>query len=167
MCNLGATDVINLKKTTKDNVMKLFMSSIHPSSPTRSKLSVYMKSQFKGVTFDVTSAQPLLDGLAKHGIAIDQETIQSLLSSNPTLAQVKEVAAQAIEAASEAGVDEGAIKELESLAEALKEKQVGEKTQAELEAKLRPNNVYIDNIYEFKANMTPSKAAVPLEPWEP
>ena len=34
-----------LETITKDDVLKLFMAKIHPSSPTRAKLSVHLRSQ--------------------------------------------------------------------------------------------------------------------------
>lgn len=42
---IGFRDVEEIKKTTKQGVIDLFMKHIHPSSPTRSKLSIHMDSQ--------------------------------------------------------------------------------------------------------------------------
>lgn len=44
-CSLDENDAHLLKTVTKGDVIKLFLSNVHPSSATRSKLSVHMTSQ--------------------------------------------------------------------------------------------------------------------------
>lgn len=45
VCNQGEKDANMLKSITKDEVVGLFMTHVHPSSKTRSKLSIHMVSQ--------------------------------------------------------------------------------------------------------------------------
>lgn len=45
MSVLGEKDVSLLKTITKDDVLSLFMTHIHPASKTRAKLSIHMVSQ--------------------------------------------------------------------------------------------------------------------------
>jgi insulysin len=42
---IGDNDARVLEKVTKDDIISLFLSRVHPSSSTRSKLSVHLRSQ--------------------------------------------------------------------------------------------------------------------------
>ena len=157
------TDIVNLKSSTKQDVLDLFMSRVHPSSSTRSKLSVHMRSTFRGMVFDVASAQPLIEGFAKHGVAIDEASVQALLANAPPLKDVKAFANSAIAQAVAGGLSEEGKKDLECLVGGLKEKEGGIKSDAD-DVQLRAGNVFIEDIHKFKAGLIPSKAAYPVEP---
>ena len=43
--NLGSNDTETLRDVTKDEIVSLFLSHVHPSSTTRSKLSVHLQSR--------------------------------------------------------------------------------------------------------------------------
>ncbi|TYJ55081.1 hypothetical protein B9479_004218 [Cryptococcus floricola] len=154
-------DVAVLKKATKQDVLNVLLNYIHTSSSTRAKLSIHLRSQYKGVKFDIAAAAPLVEAFTKAGIAVDPAAIQTLLTNNPTLQQVKDFGVAAIEGA--ANVAEEVKEQLKSVVDALKGSEEATEEQTE-EVKLRPGNVYIENIEEFKARLVPSKAAVPVEP---
>lgn len=142
------------------------MTHIHYSSPTRAKLSTHLKSQYKGIKFDLTSATPLIEAFTKHNVSVDQAALQKLMGTQPDLNTVKEFAAAAVKAAS--SLAEEAKKELEGVIEGLKGKEAGENENAGAkEWKVRESNVYIEDIHKFKAGLIPSKAAYPVEPLQP
>ncbi|OXG84088.1 insulysin [Cryptococcus neoformans Gb118] len=160
-------DVAELRKTTKQDILNVLMTYIHTSSPTRAKLSVHVKSQYKGIKFDLASAAPLVKSFTEAGIAVDPAAIQKLLSNNPTLEQVKEFANSTIDAA--ANVADDVKVQLKDVVAELKGQEAGPGAEAGAgpgaeDVKVRPGNVWIEDIQEFKARLVPSKAAVPVEP---
>lgn len=138
------------------------MTYLHTSSPTRAKLSTHLKSQYKGIKFDVSAAASLVQAFTKHNVSVDNEALQKLMGSQPDLQAVKDFASAAVGKAE--GLSREAKAELETMTEGLQGTAAGAKTEDELAAKLRPGNVYIEDIHAFKAGLIPSKAAVPLEP---
>jgi insulysin len=164
----GETDIKHLRQTSKSDVLDLLNTYIHPSSPTRSKLSTHMRSTHTGgsIKFDVTSAQPLIEAFTKHSIVIDQIALQKLMTSNPDLQAVKDFANAGISAVKDLTQD--VRKELQGIVDALKGKEPAKKEgEQEGEVKLREGNVYIEDIHQFKAGLRPSRAALPLEPLGP
>lgn len=163
----GENDVAELRKTTKQDILNVLMTYIHTSSPTRAKLSVHLKSQYRGIKFDLASAAPLVKSFTEAGIAVDPIAIQKLLSNNPTLEQVKEFASSTIDAA--ANVVDDVKAQLKGVVAELKGQEAGPGAEAGAgpgpeDVKVRPGNVWIEDIQEFKARLVPSKAAVPVEP---
>jgi insulysin len=139
-------------------VIKLFMDRIHPSSETRSKLSTHLVSTYSGVKFDVAAAEPLMGEFIKHGVPVDQTAIGQLLASKPDLKQVKDFALDLI---SKAPLGDEIKETLKTMIGGLK----GTEAKAESgEVSVRASNIYIDDIDKFKAGLTPSKAASPVEP---
>ena len=138
------------------------MTRIHPSSSTRSKLSTHLRSQYKGIKFDPSSAAPLVESFTKHGIAIDPAALQGLMATQPDLAKVKEFANSAVSASP--NLTGEAKAELATVIDGLRGKGSDEKSAEKLSARVRPGNVWIEDIHSFKAGLIPSKAAVPMEP---
>ncbi|WVO15036.1 hypothetical protein L204_102679 [Cryptococcus depauperatus] len=160
-------DVAELRKTTKGDILDVLMTYIHTSSPTRAKFSLHLKSQYKGTKFDTASAAPLIESLSNAGIVIQHEAIQTLMSSNPTLSQVKTFATATIDGATD--ISDSVKTDLKLAVEQLKGIEAGPGLEpgsgpSPEEAKLRSSNIWIDNIYDFKARLLPSKAATPVEP---
>ncbi|WWD20389.1 hypothetical protein CI109_104865 [Kwoniella shandongensis] len=155
-------DVAELRKTTKQDILNVLMTYIHPSSPKRSKLSVQLKSQYSGIKFDSAAAQPLVESFVKAGITVDQAAIQKLLSSNPDLEAVKSFAVGVIDAAE--NVSEEVKKGLKETVDGLKGIASGEGAGQGEEVKVKEGNVFIEDIHAFKAGLRPGKAAVPAEP---
>ena len=154
--------MVNIRQTTKADVLNLLMTYIHTSSSTRAKLSVHLKSQYKGIKFDVSAATPLVEAFTKHNVTVDHEALQKLMESKPDLSAVKEFAMVAVSEGESLSVD--AKRELETMIEGLKGTEAGVKSDEELAAKLRPGNVFIEDIHTFKAGLVVSQAAMPLEP---
>ncbi|KAK4687449.1 hypothetical protein P7C73_g2681, partial [Tremellales sp. Uapishka_1] len=152
-------EVANLKNTTKAEVLDLYMSFIHTASPTRTKLSTYARSQFKGIKFDMASATPLVEAFTKHSVSIDQPALETLMASKPDLQAVKDFASAAVEKATELAA--AAKTELKEIIESLKGTESDGKDDS---VKLRDTNVFIDDINAFKAGLISSKAPTPVEP---
>lgn len=162
-----ATDIAQLRKTTKDDVLNLYLSSIDPASPARRKLAVHLRSQVKPGTkasLDPAAAQALLVAFGKHGVPVDQAAIGALMATKPGPEQLQALATQAVQAAS---VSEEAEAELNALIAALGAEPNGNGSAngtEEAAPQLAAGNVYIDDVHKFKALLIPNKAAVPLEP---
>lgn len=136
------------------------MKHIHPSSETRSKLSTHLVSTYSGVKFDMAAAEPLMGQFIQHGVPVDQAAIGELLASKPDLQQVKDFALGLIE---QAPLGDDVKSELRTMIGGLK----GTEVDADVDAgavSVRSSNVYIEDIDKFKAGLTPSKAASPVEP---
>ena len=142
------------------------MTHIHPSSPTRAKLSTHLKSQYSGTKFDLDSATPLVEAFTKHAVVVDQAGLQGLMASQPDLDAVKTFAKKAIEATT--NLAEEAKAELAKVVAGLKGKQVNANgangANGEVEGQREGKNVYIKDIHTFKAGLLPSRAPIPLEP---
>nr|XP_019043437.1 insulysin [Kwoniella bestiolae CBS 10118]OCF22367.1 insulysin [Kwoniella bestiolae CBS 10118] len=158
--NKRENDVEALKTITKSDVLSLYEQYITTKSSQRSKLSVHLKSQYKGIKFDPSSAGPLVENFMKAGITVDQSSIATLLATNPSLDTVKQFAVGVIDSAT--NLDEETKKGLKSVVENLKGSE--EKGVEGQEEGVRESNVYIGDILEFKAGLIPSKAATPVEP---
>lgn len=154
------TEIRELKAVTKAQVLDFFMTKVHPASSTRSKLSIHMASQAKakGTKFDPASAAAIMAGFAKHGVAVDQAGLGALAATNPELKAVQEYGRKLV---AEADLAPEAAAELNTLIDGL---EAATPNPADAEATLREGNVLIKDINAFKAGLTPSKAAVPLEP---
>jgi len=59
--DLGDTDIINVQKVSKEELLSFYDRYIHPSSPTRSVLSVHVASQIQPAPSHF--AEQLLDGI--------------------------------------------------------------------------------------------------------
>ncbi|GMK56588.1 hypothetical protein CspeluHIS016_0304280 [Cutaneotrichosporon spelunceum] len=162
-----ATDIAHLGKTTKQDVLDLYLSAIDPSSPSRRKLSVHLRSQVKPgskSSLDPAAAQALIVAFGEHNVPFDHAAIGALMATKPAPEQLQTLAKEAIEAAK---VSEEAKVELDGLIAALNAKPNGSDNAngtEEVEPQLAAGNVYISDVHQFKALLIPNKAAVPLEP---
>ncbi|WWC92904.1 uncharacterized protein L201_007866 [Kwoniella dendrophila CBS 6074] len=153
-------DVEALKKITKSDILELYNGFITTDSDKRSKLSIHLKSQYKGIKFNPQSAGPLVESFIKAGLVIDQSTITQLLASNPTLDQVKSFAIEQID---KSDISSESKIQLKQVANELKGQEEEVQTEGQ-EQSIRKSNIYIKDINEFKASLIPSKAATPVEP---
>ncbi|KLT45842.1 hypothetical protein CC85DRAFT_239827 [Cutaneotrichosporon oleaginosum] len=162
-----ATDIAFLRKTTKQEVLDLYLSAIDPASSARRKLSVHLRSQVKPgskASLNPDAVLVLLNAFQNHGVPVDQAAVGALMESKPAPEQLQALATKAVAAAS---VSEEAKAELDGLIAALTAKPSGDNSAngaEEPEPQLAPGNIYIDDIHRFRAQLIPSKAAVPLEP---
>ncbi|WVF68403.1 hypothetical protein IAT40_003168 [Kwoniella sp. CBS 6097] len=160
-------DVAALRDLTKSDILALLKEKIVTSSPARTKLSVHLKSQYKGIKFDASSAGLLIENFTKAGIAVDQASIQQLLATNPTLEAVKTFAVSTIDAAPIADEVKTQLKAVVgNLQGAPEDTKASASADGQVEGQeqgVRESNVYIDDILAFKAGLIPSKAALPVE----
>lgn len=153
------TDIKHLRAITKQDILDLYSTYVKPSSDKRAKISVHMRSQYKGVKFDAAAATPLVGAFAENNVAVDMAALGALMQKSPTLDQVKAFAKSALSQAE--GLESGKRAELEAMIDALEGS--GEISEAD-KAELRPENVFIEDITSFKATLLPSKGALPVEP---
>lgn len=149
----------NLRAITKQDILDLYTANIQTTSAQRAKLSVHMRSQYKGVKFDAASAAPLIGAFTENKVAVDAVAFAELMQKAPTLEEVKAFAKAALAQAE--GVETGKRAELESMIDAL---EGSSEVNAADSAELRSSNVFIKDINEFKATLLPSKGALPVEP---
>jgi insulysin len=124
------------------------MQYLHPSSSTRKKLSVHLKSQYQGVKFDPQRAMPMIQAFFMQGIPVSQEKFMVLMASQPGVTDIQAFARDCLDHASELPSQnraalEGMIDDLSSMVA------VGE----ESGALLRETNTFITNIAAFKAGL--------------
>lgn len=154
------TDVAQLRRTSHADVMALFDRAVDPSSPERRKLSTHLKSQHRpAAKFDPALLPELVERFGAAGISPDDDAVRALVESRPDLEAVRAFGLQLVERSDAADDDKAALRSF--LAEM---KGLAAEPTAEPEASVRPSNTFIKDIHEFKASLTPSQAAVPLEP---
>lgn len=85
----------------------------------------------------------------------------SLMAAKPSLEAVQKFSRDAVTATE--GLSEDVKKELETVISGLKGSDASV-AENDAKAKLRENNIVVEDIYAFKAGLIPSKAAMPLEP---
>jgi hypothetical protein len=73
-----------------------FMRYIHPSSPTRRKLSIHMDSQIKPTEDPVARAKVLMETLAGKSVVVPEEEWQQLMASQPSVEAVQTFASECI-----------------------------------------------------------------------
>lgn len=89
MTCLGSRDAVILEQTSKQDVIDLFMTYLHPSSPARKKLSVHLNSQYQGVKFDPQRAMPMIQAFFMKGIPVSQEKFMALMASQPGVSDIQ------------------------------------------------------------------------------
>ena len=154
---LGVRDVEQIKQTTKQEVIDVFMRYIHPSSPTRRKLSIHMDSQIKPTEDPVARAKTLMETLAGKSVVVPEEDWKQLLASQPSVEAVQTFARECIKASE---VSEEDKTSLDALVSALAE------PPRETTARVRESNVLIEDIIGWKASLQCSAAARPIEALE-
>jgi insulysin len=126
---------------------------LHPSSATRKKLSVHLKSQYQGVKFDPQRAMPMIQAFFMQGIPVSQEKFMVLMASQPGVTDIQAFARDCLDNASELSSQnraalEGMIDDLSSMVAVVEES----------EASLRETNTSISDIAAFKASLELSPA---------
>ncbi|CAO1629238.1 unnamed protein product [Parajaminaea phylloscopi] len=164
------TDVANLETITKADVVELFMKYIHPSSPTRSKLAVYVESQVKPRTFSVEAAKALREDFPTQFGEAPQppaEAWEMLSAGNSSVDTVKDFVRESFQAAgSPAELLDKAVSTIDSLAERFPQPTVAEPVVPAAAAESADlTEVDAEDPTVFKAELTPSKAAQPVRSW--
>lgn len=148
-CMVGFRDVEQIKQTTKQEIIDIFMKHVHYSSKTRSKLSIHMDSQVPSTSKG--PVQELMDALAAKHVPVSEDGVKEL-GDHPSTADVQAFARDCLVAASE--IPEKDRAELETAVAAFKAPEA---------VALRETNVYIEDIVGWKASLKCSAAARPVE----
>lgn len=93
---VGHRDAVILEQTSKQDVIDLFMTYLHPSSSTRKKLSVHLGSQYQGVKFDPQRAMPMIQAFFMKGIPVSQEKFMMLMASQPRVSEIQAFARECL-----------------------------------------------------------------------
>lgn len=133
------------------------MRYIHPSSPTRRKLSIHMDSQIKPTEDPVARAKALMESLAGKSVPVPEEEWQQLLTLQPSVEAVQAFARECIKASE---VKEEEKTSLDALVSALAE------PPRETTARVRESNLFIEDVVAWKASLQCSAAARPIEALE-
>jgi insulysin len=156
----GQNDAANLRNITRDDIMKLFMERIHPSSKTRSKLSIHLRSQASpSPKFSVAASRELLPALQSRGIEVKVDDYHKLSAAEPSLANIQAFWSSHFKTLSHLSQEHA--KELLLMMETLTRTHPSE---AESDSGVVPPGAqYIRDVASFKAGLTVSKAASPVE----
>lgn len=164
-------DVEAIAQTTKEQVVDLFMKYIHPSSPTRSKLSVHLNSTASpALRFSTNAVDALEQAVNAQGIPVPKEAFETLRSQQPAIETVKDMAAQALAQSSTPLPAEG-VKQMLQLVDSLAAQfpftdasTVDAPPAVKVESAIKPQDV--TDATAFKAQLNASKAAVPARSFE-
>lgn len=143
-----------IKQTTKQEVIDVFMRYIHPSSTTRRKLSIHMDSQVKPADDLMTRATKLMETLVAKDVVVNEEELKALLATKPEVSAVQAFAKECIAKSSTKEEDRPS---LDALVDALAE------PSKETTARVRESNVFVEDIVAWKASLQASAAARPVE----
>jgi len=159
------TDADILSRVTKQEVIDLFMQRIHPSSKTRSKLSVHMRAvppAEPDPKFSLAAATALLPALKSRGVAIlDENLYQTLATQEPKLSVVKGYWENHFK--SLPNLKPESARELLEMADKLAKEFPSEtEVTGGDEGKLAADVQRIQDMAAFKAGLTVSKAATPV-----
>ena len=149
----GSKDVAELATVTKDEVLALFLSHVHPSSTTRSKLSVHSRSQQPRPKHVSIAAAEAFERLVQEaGIAVDG------------ISWREDFAADAEPLASDFTKHwEGEA--VEKLLVALPELLEMHPARADSEGALRDGVIHIEDPKAFRASLKVSEPPKPLVEW--
>ena len=144
-----------LKDVTKEDVLNLFMAKVHPSSKTRSKLSVHMKSKKPRLPRVSEEASRVFTALVREKMPdLDENAWKDLGEGVHTLADFQSHWAQALE-----GRD---VSELMAAFPAIMEKHPVE---GEGVDKKREGVEYIDDLAAFRKTLQPAPLVGALVEW--
>ena len=162
---IGARDVESLKSITKDDVLKLFLSKVHPSSPTRSKLAVHCRSQVpRPKQVSMAAAQAFVGLVRSADVVVDDIGWQEDLVSDPA-PTVKDFEKYWKDFLIEPGVKPEMAQQLLGQISLLVE-QYPEASEDEDGAVRRDGVNYIEDAKAFKATLTLSEPPKPLVAWD-
>jgi len=156
-------DAEAIQTVTRAEVLSLFTEFIYPESPTRSKLSVHLRSQTApSPRLSLAASAILLQHLKAAGIPVQEVPYNAAAAMQLTVAINQSVWAGFFEKDMPA-FNKTVASELVALIAKLAKLHpvIGDGTDAEV--KLREGTVYIDDMAALKCTLTLSKAASPVE----
>ncbi|EST05004.1 Peptidase M16, N-terminal [Kalmanozyma brasiliensis GHG001] len=165
-------DVAAITKTTKAEVVDLFMKFIHPSSATRSKLSVHLNSTASpALRFSAKAVDALEQAVNAQGLTVPKEAFDTLRTQQPAIESVKDLASQVM-AQNPTPLPAEAVKQMLQLVDSLASQfpftddsaAAAPAPQAVVESAIKPQEV--TDATAFKAQLNPSKAAMPVKSFD-
>lgn len=158
----GEVDSETLKTITKDEVLSLLKTYIHPDSPTRSKISLHLCSQqTPSPRVSLKAADALLVHFKAAGIPVKEAEFNAAAAMQLSVA-VHQAAWVNYFEVDDPTFDKKVAKHLVELI-ATVAKQYPVKEDGEGTATLREGAVYIDDLAALKSRLMLSKAATPVE----
>lgn len=158
----GAVDAEILANVSKQDVLDLFMTYIHPSSTLRSKLSVHMRADTAPPPkFSVAASEAYLTALKAQGVEVQEDEYRKLSAAEPPVPAVKAFWTNHFGTLPNLSA-ETAQKLLFSIDRLAKEHAVVS-SETVTEGKLSDSVTHIQNMSLFKAGLTVSKAATPVQ----
>lgn len=162
-------DVEAIAKTTKEEVVDLFMKYIHPSSTSRSKLSVHLNSTAApSLRFSSKAVDALEQAVNAQGLPVPKEAFDALRAQQPAIETVKDMASGAM-AQSPTPLPAEAVKQMLGLVDSLAAQfpyTDGAAVEKKLEQVKKVESAIpaeeVKDATSFKARLNPSKAAVPV-----
>lgn len=116
-----------------------------------------MRSTYQGVKFDPARATPIIQAFMAKQVPVSQEDLGALLATSPGLPEIQKFARDCLVQATHLSEEEKT-----TLDKQIADLDTAKVAVGEREAKLRKENVVIDDIVHFKAGLRPSRAPVPL-----
>lgn len=156
-----ANDADILSNITKDDVLKLFLSHVHPASPTRAKLSVHLQSQKpRAKTVSPAASEAFSTSVKGAGIAVDEAALNAEIGDQlPTLQDYLKFWKTALEKAG-VGADT-LIETLRGLPAIVDAHPVpGEEVGGTV-----PGATYITSMKDFKRTLTVTEDPKPVVDW--
>jgi len=155
------TDAAILETVTRQEVLEVFNKFIHPSSPIRGKISVHLRSQAAPpARVSAAAAHEFLPHLLSHNIPIIQAEYETGSAAQPPLDAALAYYTQFF--TSLKTLDQSQIDKL--LALLMKLVKLHPLAEEGVEpVRLREGTVFIKDVADFKAQLTLSKAAIPIE----
>jgi insulysin len=158
-------DAETLKNVTKDDILKLFLSQVHPSSPTRSKLSVHCRSQKPRPKKISAAAVLAFESLVRNaGVSFDETAWQEELGSNPA-PNVVDFENHWKGILVEPAVTTEVAQQLLGEVPALVERNPAEVVDEDGVIVKREGVTYIEDVNAFKAGLALSEVPKPLVEW--
>jgi len=157
-----------LQTVTREEVYCLFMEKVHPSSKTRSKLSIHMQSQTASnppsPKFSIAASKAFLEALRSKAVVVKEDDYNRLSAAQPPLSAVKMFWSNHFKTVSHLSESDTQylLKRMETLTK--EHPAEGSVLEAEVTAgQLGDDVVHVKDMAAFKAQLTISKAATPVE----
>jgi len=150
-----------LKTISKQDVLSLFLSRVHPSSKSRSKLSIHAQSQkLRPKHISRAAADTFAQVVQENGIQVEEAGWSSSLFTDgePTEAQFSEYWKNAL-----ADAPEGMSDRIFAALPHLLERSPAEK---DAQGSLTKDVIHIDDIHAFKEGLKVSEYPKPLAAWD-
>jgi insulysin len=129
------------------------MRFIHPSSSSRTKLSIHLDTQYKGVKFDPQQAMPIIQAFMMNQVPVSQQKLFALMSTQPGVAEMQAFARECLTEAS--GLPEQTRIGLDAMIEGLG----GMVETADASAAIKGTNAIITDVVAFRAELQFPKAS--------